>query len=156
MLSTKCVRKSYICYIPRYTDVWNRHSESEIHDIHEIGSGTKLLFPFLSLKVFRHEERETQSFYADYFYIVSSQTNQRTVPVAHKVVWLRPGLNVDSLVRRQELNSLLFLKTQPTLLVRDVTHISYLRFLFWHLWMTYPLRACVNTSVNVASNSPMR
>ena len=39
-------------------DVWNRHRESEIHDIHEIGSGTKLLFAFLSLKVFRHEERE--------------------------------------------------------------------------------------------------
>ena len=34
------------------------------HKIHEIGSGMKLLFTFLSLKVFRHEERETQSFYA--------------------------------------------------------------------------------------------
>ena len=35
---------------------------------HEIGSGTKLLFTFLSLKVFRHEERErdTISFYADF------------------------------------------------------------------------------------------
>ena len=30
------------CYIARYTDVWNRHRESEIHDIHEIGSDTKL------------------------------------------------------------------------------------------------------------------
>ena len=30
------------CYIARYTDVWKRHRESEIHDIHEIGSGTKL------------------------------------------------------------------------------------------------------------------
>ena len=46
------------CYIARYTDVWNRQRESEIHDIHEIGSGTKLLFIFLSLKVFRHEESE--------------------------------------------------------------------------------------------------
>ena len=27
---------------------------------HEIGSGTKLLFTFLSLKVFRHEERERE------------------------------------------------------------------------------------------------
>ena len=45
---------------------------------HEIGSGTKLLFTFLSLMVFRQEERETQSFYADYFYIVRSQPNQRS------------------------------------------------------------------------------
>ena len=78
---------------------------------HEINSGAKLLFTFLSLKVFRYEERETQSFYADCFYIVSSQLNQRTAPVAHKVVWPRPALNLDSLGRRQELNSLLFLKS---------------------------------------------
>ena len=29
---------------------------------------------------------------------------------------------------------------------------SYLGFSFWHLWMTYPLRAHVNTCVNVALN----
>ena len=63
------------------------------------------------LKVFRHEERETQSFYANCFYIVSSQPNQHAAPVAHKVVWPRPGRNLSSLVRTQELNSLLFLKS---------------------------------------------
>ena len=31
------------------------------HEILEIGSGTKLLFTFLSLKVFRQEERETHN-----------------------------------------------------------------------------------------------
>ena len=77
---------------------------------HEIGSGTKLLFTFL-LKVIRDEERETQSFYADCFYIVSSQSNQRAAPVAHKFVWSSPGLNLNSLVWRQELNSQLFLKS---------------------------------------------
>ena len=82
---------------------------------HEIGSGTKLLFTFLSLKVFRHEERETQSFYVDCFYIVSSKPNQRAAPVAHKVVWPRPGQNLNSLVRRQELNSLTFLKSPKSL-----------------------------------------
>ena len=91
--------------------MWNSHRESEIHDIHEIGSGTKLLFTFLSLKVFRHEERETQSFYADCFRIVSSQPNQRAAPVAHKVVWPRPDLNLNFPVRTQALNSLLFLKS---------------------------------------------
>ena len=81
--------------------------------------------------VIRHEERETQYFYADCFYFVSSQTNQRAVPVAHKVVLPRPALNLDSLVRRQKLNSLLFLKSQnpqPTLPVRDVTHIPWSQF----------------------------
>ena len=57
-------------------------------------------------KVFLHEEREreTQSFYADCFYIVSSRPNQRAAPVVHKFVWPRPALNVDSPVRQQELN----------------------------------------------------
>ena len=47
--------------------MWNGHRESKNTKLYEIGSGTKLLFTFLSLKVFRHEERETQSFYADCF-----------------------------------------------------------------------------------------
>ena len=41
-------------------------------------------FITFELKVIRHEERETQSFYADCFYIVSSQPNQRAAPIAHK------------------------------------------------------------------------
>ena len=61
-----------------------------------LSSSTKLFITF-ELKVFRHGERETQPIYADCFYIVSSQPNQRAVPVAHKFVWLRPGLNLDSL-----------------------------------------------------------
>ena len=104
-------------------------------------------------------ERDTQSFYADFFYIVSSQPNQHAAPVAHKFVWPRPALNLDLLVRRLELNSQLFLKSpnpQPTLPLRDAIHTPgpnpYLGFLFWHLWMTHPLRARVNTSVNVAPN----
>ena len=44
-----------------------------------LSSGTKLFITF-ELKVIRHEERETQSFYADCFYIVSSQPNQRAAP----------------------------------------------------------------------------
>ena len=75
-----------------------------------LSSGTKLFITF-ELRVFRHEERETQSFYADCFYIVSSQPNQRAAPVAHKFVWPHPALNLDSLVRRQEINSQLFLKS---------------------------------------------
>ena len=111
--------------------MWNGHRESENtkNTLRLLSSGTKLLFTLLSLKVFQHEETETQSFYADCFYIVSSQPNQHAAPIAHKVVWPRPGPNLNFLVRRQELNSLLFLKSQPTLPVHDVTHITWSQIL---------------------------
>ena len=122
-------------------------------------SGTKLFITF-EFKAFRHEERETQSFYADCFYIVSSQTNQRAAPVAHEFVWPRPALNVDSLVKRQELSSCCFFSNPKILspLFRCVTSLispgpnSYLGFLFWHLWMTHPLCACVNTCAHVCTS----
>ena len=48
--------------------MWNRHRESKIHDIHEIGSGMKLYY--LWVKGYSTwGERETQSFYANCFYI---------------------------------------------------------------------------------------
>ena len=111
-----------------------------------LSSGTKLLFTFLSLKVFRHEERETQSFYADCFYIINSQPNQHAAPVVHKSIWPRPALNLDSLVRRLELNSLLFLESQPTLPMRDITHIPWSQFLS---------EIFILTSVNDASSPRM-
>ena len=117
-------------------------------------------FITFELKVFRHEERETQSFYVNCFYIVSYQRNQRAVPVAHKVVWPRPGLNLNVFVRGQELNSLLFLKSpKSSAHASGAWHHSHslgqflsVFFLFWHLWMTHLLRARVNTCVNVAPN----
>ena len=90
-----------VCCIARYTDVWNRHRESEIHDIHEIGSGTKLYF--LWVKDFWHEEREreTQSFYADFFYIClkpCAASHLQTTGLASA------GPKVNLPVRTQELN----------------------------------------------------
>ena len=61
-------------------------------------------FITFKLKVFRHEERETQSFYADCFHIVSSQPNQCAAPVVHKVIWPCPALKVNLLLPRWELN----------------------------------------------------
>ena len=52
--------KSAICYIARYTDVWNRHRKSKNTKLYEIGSGTKIFITF-ELKVIRHEERETHN-----------------------------------------------------------------------------------------------
>ena len=63
-------------------------------------------------------ERDTQSFFADCFYIVSSQPKQRAAPEAHKFVLPRPALNVK--LSRSEAGTQLsaFLKSQnpqPTL-----------------------------------------
>ena len=46
--------------------MWNRHRESTNTKLYKIGSGTKL-FITLELKVIRHEEREAQPFYAEFF-----------------------------------------------------------------------------------------
>ena len=110
-------------------------------------------FITFELKIIRHDERKTQSFYADCFYIVSSRPNQCAAPVVLKFVWPRPVVNLDSLVRRQELNSLLFLKSPKSSAhasgawchSHPLAPISYLGFLFWHLWMTHPPRMRVKT-----------
>ena len=97
----------------------------------EIGSGTKLLFTFLSLKFFdmrRERERHNLSMLTA-LYIVSSQPNQRAAPVAHKVVWPRPALNVELSRSEAGTQLTLFLKYQPTLPVRDVTPIPWSQFL---------------------------
>ena len=138
-------------------DLWNRQRESKNTEFYEMGSGTKLLFTFLSLKVFRDEERETQSFYADCFYIVSSQPNKHAAPVAHKVVWPRPALKVNLLLLWREFKWLPFVKYQSTLLVRDVSKIPWSQFLsgifiLTSLNDTSSLRTRVNTCVNVAPN----
>ena len=134
----------------------NRYRESKNTKLYEIGSGTKLLFTFLSLKVFRHEERETQSFYADCFYIVSSQPKQRAASVAHKSSGLAQLWRSTFFFRGRNSTNCFFSNLSPRF--RCVTSPkypgsnSYLGFLLWHLWMTHPLRARVNTCVNVAPN----
>ena len=80
--------------------MWNRHRESKNTKLVQIQN-----FITFELKVFQHEERETQSFSADCLYIISSQPNQHTVPVVHKVVWPHPALKVNLLLLRRELNS---------------------------------------------------
>ena len=116
----------------------------------------------LEFKGFRHEERETQSFYADCFYIISSQPNQRAAPIAHKVVWPHPGLNLNSLVWRQEFNYCFFSNPpnpQPMLPVHDVIHrpglISYPGFYFDICeWRIFPMHAWT-PALMFAPNQPM-
>ena len=121
--------------------------------LYEIGSGTKLFITF-ELKVFRHEERETQSFYADCFYIVSSQPNQRAAPVAHKFVWPRPALSRSE--AGTQLTAFSQIPKSPAHASgHEVIHlpgpISYLGILFWHLWMMHPPRVRVNTCAHVCT-----
>ena len=70
-----------------------------------------------------------------------------------------PTSESNSLVRTQELNS--SFSQIPKILsarFRCMTSFtppapnSYLGFLFWHLWMTNPLRTRVNTCINAAPN----
>ena len=97
-----------------------------------------------------------QSFSADCIYIFNSQPNQRAAPVAHQVVWPRPALKVNLLLRKQELN---YAFSQISALAsgawrhpNTLVPIPIWDFLFWHLWMTNPLRAPVNTCINAAPN----
>ena len=120
-----------------------------------LGSGTKLLLPSLSLG-FWHEERETQFFYADCSSIVSFQftdsTNTRAHPAVHNLTGHAQVRKINSLRLSPNLNSLLFSKSLriPALAsVNDAIHIpsgiSYLGFSLWHLWLSHPPRARVNT-----------
>ena len=122
----------------------------------ETGTGTKLLLPSLSLG-FRHEERETQFFYADCSSIVSSQltdlTNARAHPAVHKLTSLAQVRKINTLRLSPNLNSLLLFKItknpSPSLPGLDLIHIPsyipYLGFLLWHLRLSHPPRARVNT-----------
>ena len=124
----------YICYIARYMDVWN-----------DIGNPKYMTFAKLvqvwnfitfELKVIWHEERATQSFYADCFYIVSSQPNQRAVPVA--LPRSEPQLS------HSEAGTQLSAFSQIPKIMHDVIHTPWSQFLtgflFCHLWMTPPPR----------------
>ena len=122
-----------------------------------LSSGTKL-FITSELKVFWHEERETQSFYSERFYIVSSQPNQRAAPVAHKSFGCVQLWKSTFFFQGRKSTHCFF--SNPKILSprfrHDIIHlpspISYLGILFWHLWMTHPPRARVNTCVNVVPN----
>ena len=110
----------WFCYIARYSDVWNRHRVSKSTKLYEIGSGTKPFITF-ELKVIRHEEREAQSFYADF----SICPSLRAALSRKLMVRSRRAPKVNLLPPRQELNSLPFLKSQNPQPMRDITHTHW-------------------------------
>ena len=129
-----------------------------------LGPGTKLLLPSLSLG-FRHEERETQFFYADCSFIISSQLtdpNNTCARTPQSTNWtgLTQVWKINSLRLSSNLNSLLLFKItkNPSPSLPGMTSftspsfISYLGFLLWHLWLSYPpSHTPLNTCVNVCT-----
>ena len=104
-----------------------------------LGTGTKLLLPSLSLG-FRHEERETQFFYADCSSIVSFQLTNPTNARAHPAIH-----GLDCLAQVRKIN-LLRLSSNP----------NFHRFLAWR--HSYPqsfhiFGVFIATSVIVSSST---
>ena len=137
------------CYIARYTDVWNRHRESEIYDIHEIGSGTKLYY-FWVKGYSTWGERDT--IFLCWLLLHLPQTMWGT-PSAN--YWSGLGGPRKSTFPSGRRNSTNCFSQIPKILSAsgyDVIHLPRSHFLsgnflFWHLWMTHPPHARVNTCV---------
>ena len=150
--------------IARYGYVWNGHIMFiyiyiYIHRTLE-SRNTKNTYDFLvqvrnfllplSLKVLRHKERDTHSFFSAFFICIPPS---RATPAQG----LREQAKVNRLLPRQDSTLITdfwkFPKILRALPVHDVIHtaspVSHLGLL-WHLWVTRPLRSCVNTCVNVA------
>ena len=97
--------------------VWNRHRESKNmkltkNTLRLLSSDTKLFITF-ELKVIRHKENDTQSFYADFSICITYGTRCKLL------VWSRWALKVNRLLRMLKLNSLTFLKSP-----KSSTHTS--------------------------------
>ena len=58
--------------------MWNRHRESKNTKLNEIGSGTELLYTFLSLKVLRHAEREGHTIFLRWLLLHRQLSTQPT------------------------------------------------------------------------------
>ena len=121
------------------------------------------LITFFKFRFSTRGERETLFFYADCSSIVSSQftdpTNTRAHPAVHKVHWPRPGPKHQLASSKYKSQLTAFIQnhqeSQPIASGHDVIHIpsviSYLGFLLWHLWLSHPPRARMNTCVNVCT-----
>ena len=126
-----------------------------------LGTRTKLLLPSLSLG-FRHEERESQFFYADSSSIVSSQltdqTNARTPRSPQTGLALPKFEKSTRFVQVQISTNCFFPKSLkiPAHRFRAWRHyipspICSLGFLLWHLWLSHPPRTRMAPCVNVCT-----
>ena len=130
-------------------DEWNRHRESEIHNIQEIGSGMKLYY--LWVKGYSTwGERDT-------IFLCWPQTTCGT-PSANYWSGLSGPRKSNFPFGCQNSTHCFFSNPQspqPMLPVHDVIHTPWSHFLsgvlFWHLWMTHPPCVHVNTCTHVST-----
>ena len=141
------------CYIARYTDVWNGHRESEIHDIHENGSGMKLYY--LWVKGYSTwGERERYTIFLCWLLLHLPQTTCSTPSANYWFGLGEPWKSTFPFGHRNSTNCFSQIpKSSSHASGHDVIHlpISYQGPLSWHLWMTRPPHACVTTCVNVCT-----
>ena len=151
------------------TDIWNVHRITYIRRTQE-SRNTKNTFDFLvqernfllplSLKVFRHKERDTYSFYAVFFIFPTTTTitcGARSAQI--RLASASPESRLFSFGPQDSTNwppSKSPKSSARALPVDDVIHIpksqfSIWGFLFWHLWTTHPPHARVNTCAHVCT-----
>ena len=115
--------------------MWNRHRESKNTKLYEIGSGTKLFITFELKGYSTWEERDT--IFLCWLLLHRQLSTQPTRSARSAQSRLASPSWISTLSFGGRNSTLLFLKSQPTLPVHDVTHIpwynSYLGFLCWHL-----------------------
>ena len=151
--------------------IWNRHIDSRniqtrktftnVHKHcnpkkHEICSGTKLFITFLSLRFF-DMRRERHNFFLGWLFHLTppgAAPSPQTIGLASASSENRLPLSKSkSQLSRSEFQSQLaaFFQISKSLAFPGMTSftssgsISYLGFLLWHLWLSHPPLAHVNT-----------
>ena len=137
----------------KHMDKWNvhMHRNPEIREtLTTLGcSGTKLLLPSWLLG-FQHEERETQFLLCWLFHLIP----QRVVHLIDPNGLASPRFENQLASPRSESQLTAFFSkitqnAQPIASRHDYIHIPrlicYPGFLLWHLWLSHPPRASVNT-----------
>ena len=135
-------------YIARYMDVWNRHRESEIHDIHEIGSGTKLYYLWVKgystwgerhtiflCWLLLHHQLSTQPTRG----VRSGQSRLASPSTESRLSRSEPGTQLTDFFSNPQ-------NPQPTLPVHDIIHTP----------LSFPIWGFILTSVNDASSPRAR
>ena len=137
-------------------DMWNRHRESKNTKLYEIGSGTELFITFELKGFLTWGERDTIFLC---WLLLHLQLTTQPMPGTHSApshlafaqLW-----KSTFFFRGRNPTHCFFSNLSPRFLCVTSPKYpgpnSYLGFIFWHLWMTHPLRARVNTCVNVAPN----
>ena len=146
-----------LCFIVTYPymNTWNRHRMFITHigipkhkNIYDFLVQVRNVLLPLSLKVFRHKESDTL------FHLPTPTTTRDTHRKASASSESQPSSS-DAKTQLTDFSQILQILRARFRCMTSFTPpdpISYLGFLFWHLWMTHPPHACVNTCAHVSPN----